>query len=100
MKYARNKTDHRHSYARIIVRISEKPAEAERKAALMLLGWVACAKRPLKWYEIQGLRSVDIEKQSVDFARRRFVIGPKDLCESLLEVYEDGSVELVHSTAK
>jgi hypothetical protein len=67
---------------------------------MTLLGWLVCAKRPLKWHEIQGFMSVDLNKRTVDFERRRFVVGPKDLCGSLVEIRSDGSVELVHLTAK
>ncbi|QDS73386.1 hypothetical protein FKW77_007476 [Venturia effusa] len=46
------------------------------------------------------MKSVNLLSQNVDFERRRFRVDPKDLCESLVDVREDGSIQLVHSTAK
>jgi len=83
-----------------MVRITEDNIPARTEDAFMLLGWLVCAKRPLKWREIQGLKAVNLDKQSVEYDRQRFVVGPKDLCASLVESRPDGSLELVHLTAK
>jgi hypothetical protein len=80
--------------------IVDKPVTAERDEALMLLGWLVCAKRSLKLHEVQTLKSVDFDKRAVEFERRRFRVDPKDLCESLVDVRGDGSIELVHMTAR
>lgn len=66
----------------------------------MLLRWLSCAKRPLKWHEIQVMKSIDPESQAIEFDRRRFYVTAHDLCESLVECRQDGTVELVHSTAR
>ncbi|CAN9258661.1 unnamed protein product [Alternaria alternata] len=87
-------------YARIMQTIMEKPVTAQRDEALLLLGWLVVAKRPLKMHEVQTLRSIDFNKGVVDFERRRFRVHPKDLCESLIDVRSDGSIELVHITAR
>ena len=71
-----------------------------QKDATRLLGWLACAKRPMKWYEIQGAVSIDLENQSVNFEERMHCVHSKDLCASLVEIRSDDSVELVHSTAR
>jgi hypothetical protein len=89
-----------------MVRIDNKPVRAQREEARILLGWLVCAKRPLKWFEIQAMKSIDPERQSVDLERRRFLVDPKDLCESLVELRSDDmdpgneTLELVHSSAK
>lgn len=80
--------------------ILNKQVRAEREEAMMLLGWLVCAKRPLKFHEVQTMKSVNFEGRKVEFEQRRFRVGPKDLCESLVDVRQDGSIELVHSTAK
>jgi hypothetical protein len=80
--------------------ISQKPTEAERDEARMLLGWLIYAKRSLKWHEVQVLKSIDLDHQTIDFEHRRFRVDPRDLCESLVELQEDGTVELVHYTAR
>jgi len=66
----------------------------------MLLSWLVCAKRPLKWHEIQGAKSINLDKQTVEWERRRFRVDSKDLCGSLVEVRSDQTVEFVHLTAK
>lgn len=81
-------------------RIKTQASRAELRDALMLLGWLVCAKRPLRWHEVQGLKSINLDKLSVEYERQRFVVAPKDLCESLVEVRVDGTLELVHQTVK
>lgn len=85
-------------YARIVDRIFKDPSVKEDAARL--LGWLVCAQRPLKWHEIQGAISIDLEAQDVDFEERGLRVDSKDLCSSLVEKGIDGSVELVHLTAK
>ena len=80
--------------------ILNKPVRAEREEAKMLLCWLVCAKRPLKLHEVQTMKSINLEQRTVEFERRRFRVDPKDLCESLVEVRPDGTVELVHLTAR
>jgi hypothetical protein len=80
--------------------IVDKPVTAQRDEAVLLLGWLVCAKRSLKMHEVQTLRSVDFDKRAVEFERRRFRVHIKDLCESLVDVREDGSIGLVHMTAR
>jgi hypothetical protein len=54
----------------------------------------------MKWYEIQGAVSVDLENQSVNFDERMHCVNSKDLCASLVEIRSDDSIVLVHSTAR
>ncbi|CAN9189995.1 unnamed protein product [Alternaria alternata] len=88
------------AYARIMQTIMDKPVPAQRDEALLLLGWLVYAKRSLKMHEVQTIRSADFKEGAVQFERRRFRVHPKDLCESLVDVREDGSIELVHMTAR
>ena len=80
-------------------RVFQSTVRSRQKDTIKLLGWLVCAKRPLRWYEIQGLISLDMEQQDVDF-RRQLVVDSKDLCGSLVETLSDQSLQLVHSTAK
>jgi hypothetical protein len=67
----------------------------------MLLEWLVLARKPLKWREIQVLKSMDTEQQSIDFDRQMFLVkDPREICGSFVKVREDGSVELIHLTAK
>lgn len=81
-------------------RIVHKAPHKMRTSALQLLGWLVCAKRPLKWHEIQSLKSINLSEQYVDFARQKFAVSGKDLCGSLVELREDGTLELIHVSAK
>lgn len=67
---------------------------------LMLLGWLVCAKRPLKWHDIQGMKSISLQEQLVDFERYGFGKDITDICASLVETKSDGTIQFVHSTAK
>ncbi|KAI0022836.1 hypothetical protein F4780DRAFT_769516 [Xylariomycetidae sp. FL0641] len=88
------------AYSRITSRIFDPAKPREREASSLLLRWLVCAKRALKWREIQAVKSIDVENQVVDLEHRRFVCNSKDLCGSLVEIREDGTVEFVHSTAR
>lgn len=69
----------------------------------LLLGWLVCSKRPLKWTEIQVALSidlhstVDVNKLDVDLKLSDDI---QDLCGSLVQILKGNRVELVHSTAK
>ncbi|KAJ5797977.1 ankyrin repeat-containing protein [Penicillium pulvis] len=86
------------AYDRILKNIFED--QSSRKYALQLLAWLVCAKRQLQWREIQGAVSVDLENEDVDALSRRWILDSRDLCDSLVERRTDGSLELVHETAK
>jgi len=46
------------------------------------------------------MKAINLDEQRIDHEQQRFLVAPKDLCESLVEVRSDGSLELVHLTAK
>lgn len=60
----------------------------------MMLSWLVCARRSIKWREIQGAKSIDVETQCIDFERLQLRVDSKDLCGSLVEIRSDGTVEL------
>lgn len=86
------------SYKRILARVLDVNHRASQDAR-RLLTWLVCAFRPLKWHEIQCAVSIDPEAGKVDLVRR-FVVEPKQICGSLIEQHSDGSLQLVHTTAK
>ncbi|KAH8690547.1 hypothetical protein BGW36DRAFT_411385 [Talaromyces proteolyticus] len=88
------------AYGRIITRILRKDSDADTKYTSKLLGWLVCAKRPLKWHEIQGAIAIDLETQTIDFEKRKLRVDSKHLCGSLVEIRAGGTIELVHTTAK
>ncbi|KAI1354798.1 hypothetical protein F5Y01DRAFT_239570 [Xylaria sp. FL0043] len=88
-----------HVYNRILERIFETRDDTNRASVQKILGWITCALRPFKWSEIQGAVCVDWDNQVVD-NNRKFSDSPKGLFASLIEIREDGTVELVHETAR
>lgn len=89
-----------YSYERILSHIKRSASAAEWKIAQRLLGWMVCAKRPLKWNEIQAAVSIDPKGETVDFDKWKLRVHIKELCGSLIQVLQGDRVELVHSTAK
>jgi hypothetical protein len=89
-----------YSYERIVSRIAQNLEPAMWKIARELLGWMICAKRPLRWHEIQGAFSTDLVAQTVDFENRKLRLDIRELCGSLIQVLPGHRLELVHSTAK
>jgi hypothetical protein len=89
-----------YSYGRIATRIFDSPNPAQREWARKLLGWVLCAKRPLKLHEIQGAVSIDEKNGSVDFERRQLRVHVKDICGPLIEILPGDRLALVHRTAE
>ncbi|GAW19057.1 hypothetical protein ANO14919_085410 [Xylariales sp. No.14919] len=88
------------AYRRIMIRISEQAPQAAKEDTSRLLGWLVCAKRSLKWHEIQVMNSINLDEQLVALERQSFIKSPRDLCSSLVDIRSDGTLELVHSTAK
>jgi hypothetical protein len=68
--------------------------------ACKLLGWMVCAKRPLKWREIQAAVSMNPTNQSIEFKKRKLRSDIQDYCGSLIQVLPGDRVELVHTTAR
>ena len=91
-------------YEKILRQIfDESPGVALRnKCVSRLLSLLVCAKRPLRWYEIQGFFAFDQddENEPIDYDARKLRDDPMDLCLSLIEHHVDDSVQLVHPTAK
>lgn len=86
-------------YERIMTRIEAQASPARWKEVLMVLGWLVCAKRPLRWHEIQVLKAMNLNTGTIEYDRQRFLPSPVDLFHSLVEYREDGTVQLVHLSA-
>jgi hypothetical protein len=83
-------------YSRVFERVLKTHS---REQAQHLIAMLTCAKRPLKWNEIQGSVSICVEDRSVDFEERQWVDDEKDICGSIVTCRPDGTLTLVHSTA-
>ncbi|KAI0123678.1 hypothetical protein BJ170DRAFT_640053 [Xylariales sp. AK1849] len=86
-------------YDRILGRIKEARTESFIRVVRQVIGWIVCAKRPLRWREIQGAVSIDLDSQDIDVDKRLLEM-PKGLFSSLVEVQADDTVELIHGTAR
>ena len=95
-------TDVPHSYERILQRLARslKSKPKQWEIVRKLLGWMVCAKRPLKWREIQAAVSMDVDEQTIDFEGMGLRGRVEDYCGSLIQVHSGDRVELVHTTAK
>lgn len=90
-------------YGRIVERILDRNTSSRKDDAERLLRWLACVKRPLKWYEFQATVCVnleDVDYNAESFLRRKWLQTPKDICGALVEHHHDQTVEFVHPTAR
>ncbi|XTI89154.1 hypothetical protein V2W45_1469393 [Cenococcum geophilum] len=88
-------------YDRLVDRVLKGNNVLMREIAERLLGWIVHAKRPLKWHEIQGATSINLDIQDVQFESRKLKVDAKGLCGSLVEYrHSDDTVQLVHLTAR
>ncbi|KAL7942558.1 hypothetical protein V8C42DRAFT_331337 [Trichoderma barbatum] len=74
--------------------------EAHWNMAKLLLGWLVCAKRPLKWHEMQSILSYVPTEQKVDFDNKMLRQDSNKYLGSLVHVLEGGHIRIVHSTAR
>lgn len=88
------------SYERIVANIKEHRDEERWEKSKSILGWLICAKRPLRWHEIQAIVSIERHEQSVEFQRNKFIPDVQELCGSLVHVKPGNRVELIHHTAR
>ena len=87
-------------YERIALRIFENPNQSEREDAHNIFRWIICAKRPLKWSDIQSVFAIDPDLHRVDSDERQLRVTCRDLCGSLVETCTGDILELVHQSAK
>ncbi|KAE8408885.1 hypothetical protein BDV37DRAFT_268086 [Aspergillus pseudonomiae] len=91
------------AYVRIMERLKRDLGSKQYEYTELLLGWLVCSKRPLKWTEIQVALSTDIKtwgRSSEVNPDRRLEDDVQELCGSLVQVLKGNRIELVHSTAR
>jgi hypothetical protein len=96
----------RHRYGRVISSVLENVPPKRKQVASKIIGWVTCAKRPLKWREIEASFSIDTNKTSV-YEYGRLLGGCKWFCGSLVDLQlgetehvAEAIITLVHETAR
>lgn len=80
--------------------LSLQEGEAHWAMATQLLGWLVCAKRPLKWHEMQSILSYDPNQQKVDFDNKMLRQDSHNYLGSLVHILKSGHIRIVHSTAR
>ncbi|KAI6380634.1 hypothetical protein MCOR25_001570 [Pyricularia grisea] len=86
------------AYDRTMHRIIQTDSDEEKKTALKILQLLLCARRALKWHEIQAAVSINIATHSLDHDRR-LSSHVHEICGSLVVVLPGDRIEFVHSTA-
>jgi hypothetical protein len=74
------------------------PARWERSK--LLFGWLICAKRPLRWHEIQAILCFDPNKLQIDFENNMLRQDMEKYIGSIVHVLDGGYIRLIHSTAR
>ncbi|KAH9427154.1 hypothetical protein MCOR02_012447 [Pyricularia oryzae] len=87
-------------YERILLRIIGTGTANQQDASKKLLSWIAVARRPLEWYEIQASYSINLDDETINTEEGRLRGTAKDHCASFVDVRADQTVSFVHGTVK
>lgn len=87
-------------YERILLRIIGTGTANQQDASKKLLSWIAVARRPLRWYEIQASYSINLDDETINTEEGRLRGTAKDHCASFVDVRADQTVSFVHGTVK
>ena len=74
--------------------------ETHWQKARLLMGWLVCAKRPLKLHEMQAILSYDPVGQMVNFDSKMLRHKLEKYLGSLVHVLDGGHIRIIHSTAR
>jgi len=71
--------------------------------AKKIFGWLAGAKRPLQFHELQAALSIQTdnspEEELIDYADNQLRTDIRDICGSLVQVIQH-RIEFIHSTTR
>jgi hypothetical protein len=97
----------RHRYGRVISSVLESVPPKRKQVASKIIGWVTCAKRPLKWREIKASFAIDNTNNTSVYECGRLREGCKWFCGSLVDLQlgetehvAEAIITLVHETAR
>jgi len=81
---------------------SGNPNQLEKRLqrARLVLTLVTTAQRALYAHEIQGALAINLEEQNVNFENRHSTFPLDDLCGPIIQVRQNGVIDLIHPTAK
>ncbi|KAF5575695.1 early growth response 1-B [Fusarium subglutinans] len=66
----------------------------------LLFGWLICAKRPLRWHEMQAITCFNPEQLKIDFENNMLRHDMEKYLGSIVRVLDGGHIHLIHSTAR
>ncbi|KAM7199945.1 hypothetical protein V8F33_004119 [Rhypophila sp. PSN 637] len=91
------------AYTKIIDRLQRTLGKRQWEMARKLFGWLAGAKRPLQWHEIQAALSIRADntpgEEPIDYHNNQLRKDIREICGSLVHVLED-RIEFIHSTTR
>ncbi|KAL9075640.1 MAG: hypothetical protein Q9157_003927 [Trypethelium eluteriae] len=90
--------DLKKAYERILSSLKRNLPPKLWKIATQLLGWMICAKRPLKWHEIQGAISIDPEAQTIFEPENILRVDISELCGSLVQLLPGDRIDHVKNS--
>ncbi|SCN87004.1 uncharacterized protein FFNC_01995 [Fusarium fujikuroi] len=80
--------------------LSAQPGGSARwERSKLLFGWLICAKRPLRWNEIQAILCFDPHKLHIDFENDMLRQDMETYLGSIVHVLDGGYIRLIHSSA-
>lgn len=65
-----------------------------------LFGWLVCAKRPLRWHEMQGILSFDQDLLKVDFEDTMLRQDIERYLGSIVHILDGEHIRFIHSSAR
>ncbi|RGP70131.1 early growth response 1-b [Fusarium sporotrichioides] len=79
---------------------SQRGGEAQWQRSKSLLGWLVCAKRPLRWHEMQAILCFDERELKVDFENKMMRKDVEKYLGSIIHVLDGDNIRLIHSSAR
>ncbi|KAJ4267531.1 hypothetical protein NW762_003638 [Fusarium torreyae] len=82
-------------------KLEAQPGGEEKwRRSKLLFGWLVCAKRPLRWHEMQAILCFDREELKVDFENKMLRQEMEHYLGSIVHVLDGGHIRLIHTTAR
>ncbi|KAH7224056.1 hypothetical protein BKA60DRAFT_281009 [Fusarium oxysporum] len=79
--------------------VAQPGGSARWERSKLLFGWLICAKRPLRWHEMQAILCFDPHKLHIDFENDMLRQDMEKYLGSIVHVLDGGYIRLIHSTA-
>ncbi|KAH7255325.1 uncharacterized protein BKA55DRAFT_688340 [Fusarium redolens] len=80
--------------------VAQPGGTARWERSKLLFGWLICAKRPLRWHEMQAILCFDLDKPKIDFENNMLRQDMEKYLGAIVHVLDGGHIRLIHSTAR